>query len=91
MENVEHQLRCEVFIFIEVISFQASVNYLSTFCSHIFKKYTHTHRMYIRVRVCVCVYVHTYMQRIQMFRFNSHFRGQQLLKENNTFIKFHLS
>lgn len=31
MENVEHQLRCEVFIFIEVISFQASVNYLSTF------------------------------------------------------------
>lgn len=31
MENVEHQLRCEIFIFIEVISFQAHVNCLSTF------------------------------------------------------------
>ena len=33
MENVEHQLRCEVFIFIEVISFQAGVNCLSPFYS----------------------------------------------------------
>lgn len=33
MENVEHQLRCEVFIFIEVISFKISVNCLSTFYS----------------------------------------------------------
>ena len=32
MENVEHHhLKCEVFIFIEVISFEASVNCLSMF------------------------------------------------------------
>lgn len=35
MEHVAHQLRCEIFIFIEVISFQARVNCLSTFYSHL--------------------------------------------------------
>lgn len=50
MGNVEHQLRCEVFIFIEVISFQASVNYLSTFYSHLLKKYPiHTEYIYIYI------------------------------------------
>lgn len=35
----------------------------------------------------MCTYIHTYMQRIKMFRFNCHLRGQLLLKNSNTFVK----